>query len=81
MRTISFTKVNNDLKVVLDHVCDSDDVITVKRSNADDAVIMSLKHYDGLMETLYLLKSPANAAHLAKSIKQYRTGKAKFEVR
>lgn len=26
------------------------------------------------METLYLLKSPANAAHLAKSIAQYQAG-------
>ncbi len=81
MRTISFTKANNDLKAVLDFVDDSDNVVTIKRSNTDDAVIMSLKNYDSLMETLYLFKSPANAAHLAKSIKQYRTGKVKFEVR
>ena len=29
------------------------------------------------METVHLLKSPANAAHLARSIEQYRKGKAK----
>ncbi|WP_406947898.1 type II toxin-antitoxin system Phd/YefM family antitoxin [Psychrobacter pacificensis] len=34
---------------------------------------MSSAHYNGLMETLYLLKSSANAAHLAKSIEQYRS--------
>jgi len=27
------------------------------------------------METVHLLKSPANAAHLARSIEQYRQGK------
>jgi antitoxin YefM len=27
------------------------------------------------METVYLLKSPANAAHLAESIAQYQAGK------
>lgn len=32
---------------------------------------------NSLMETLHLLQSPANAAHLAKSIKQLRSGKAK----
>jgi len=36
---------------------------------------MSLDHFNGLMETVHLLKSPVNAAHLAKSIKQYRSGK------
>ena len=42
MKTISFTKANNDLKAVLDNVCHSDNVVTVKRSNTDNAVIMSL---------------------------------------
>jgi antitoxin YefM len=27
------------------------------------------------METVHLLRSPANASHLAKSIEQYRQGK------
>jgi len=35
---------------------------------------MSLDQFNGLMETVHLLKSPANAAHLAKSIKQYQKG-------
>ncbi|WLP93317.1 type II toxin-antitoxin system Phd/YefM family antitoxin [Psychrobacter sp. M13] len=74
MKTISFTKANNDLQAVLDTIGASDDVITVKRSNADDTVIMSLQNYNSLMETLYLLKSPTNAAHLAKSIAQYENG-------
>ena len=38
---------------------------------------MSLDTFNSMMETLYLLKSPANAAHLARSIEQLRKGKAK----
>ena len=30
-----------------------------------------------LMETVHLLKSPANAAHIARSIEQYRLGQVK----
>ena len=37
---------------------------------------MSLNYYDSLMETVHLLRSPANAAHLAESIAQYRVGEA-----
>ncbi len=35
---------------------------------------MQLDQFNGLMETVHLLKSPANAAHLAKSIEQYHSG-------
>lgn len=73
MKIINFSEANNDLKAILDAVCDYDKIMTIERPKADDAVIMSLKHYDSLMETLYLLKSPANVAHLAKSIAQYRS--------
>ena len=37
---------------------------------------MSLDHYQSIMETMHLLSTPANAAHLAKSIAQHKAGKA-----
>ena len=33
--------------------------------------------YDSLMETVHLLRSPSNVAHLERSIAQLRKGKAK----
>ncbi|MCB1876849.1 MAG: hypothetical protein KDH88_12825 [Chromatiales bacterium] len=36
---------------------------------------MSLDRYSSLMETVHLLRSPANAEHLRKSIERYRQGK------
>ena len=36
---------------------------------------MSMDHYNSMMETVHLLKSPANAAHLSMSIEQYQSGK------
>jgi len=38
---------------------------------------MSLATFNSLMETVHLLKSPANAAHLARSIEQCRQGKVR----
>ena len=38
---------------------------------------MSEEDYDGLMETVHLLKSPANAARLLRSIKDADSGKLK----
>ena len=74
MRIISFSKARNSLKSVLDSVMDDADCTVITRRDAEDAVVMSLEHYNGLMETLHLLSSPANAAHLHKSIDQYRAG-------
>jgi antitoxin YefM len=38
---------------------------------------MSLNTYNSMMETLHLLKSPANVKHLEKSVSQYRKGQVK----
>jgi antitoxin YefM len=38
-------------------------------------VVISLKFFNSLRETIYLLKSPANAAHLERSIAQFKQGK------
>lgn len=74
MRVVSFTEARNGLKAVLDNVVNDADTTVITRRDSEDAVVMSLDYYNSLMETVYLLKSPANAAHLAKSISQYEKG-------
>ena len=76
MRIISFTDARNSLKTVLDNVVNDVDCTVITRRDAEDAVVMSLDYYTSLMETVHLLKSPANAAHLAKSINQYQAGES-----
>lgn len=77
MRVISFSDARNKLKSPLDQVVSDADYTVITRRDSEDAVVMSLEQFNGLMETVHLLKSPANAIHLSKSIKQYRTGKTK----
>lgn len=76
MRVINFSEARNTLKSILDQVVDDHDYTVISRRDAEDAVVMSLEHFNGLMETVHLLKSPANAAHLAKSIEQFQQGQA-----
>jgi len=75
MNIVSFTEARNGLKSVLDRVIDDADCTIITRRDTEDAVVMSLDYYNGLMETVYLLKSPANAEHLDESIEQFRQGK------
>jgi len=74
MRILSFTQARNNLKAVLDDVINDADCTIITRRDAENAVVMSMDYYNSLMETVHLLKSPANAAHLAKSIEQYKAG-------
>ena len=75
MRVVSYSEARNSLKSVLDNVTNDVDVTVINRRDAENAVIMSLTHYNSLMETLHLMQSPANAAHLAQSISELRDGK------
>lgn len=77
MKIVSFSEARNSLKRVLDDVVNDADTTIITRRDAADAVVMSLDYYNSLMETVHLLRSPANAKHLSRSIEQYRAGKAK----
>lgn len=74
MRVVNFSEARNSLKSVIDQVIDDADFTVITRRDAPDAVVMSLDTFNSLMETVHLLKVPANAAHLARSIDQYRQG-------
>ncbi|MBM95274.1 MAG: type II toxin-antitoxin system prevent-host-death family antitoxin [Oceanospirillaceae bacterium] len=75
MRIVSFTEARNGLKSVLDDVVNDADCTVITRRDSEDAVVMSLEYYNSLMETVHLLKSPANAARLNTSIEQFKSGK------
>jgi antitoxin YefM len=74
MKVVSFSEARNNLKTVFDEVVDNADYTIVTRRDAEDVVVMSLDSFNSLLETFHLLKSPANAAHLHRSIDQFRQG-------
>ena len=75
MKIVSFSEARSNLKTVLDRVVEDVDYTVITRRDAADAVVMSLELFDSLLETVHLLKSPANAAHLDRSISQFKQGK------
>lgn len=74
MRVVNFSEARNKLKAVLDQVVDDADYTIITRRDAEDAVVMSLNYFNSLLETVHLVKSPANVAHLERSITQYKRG-------
>ncbi len=69
MHTFTYSEARDDLKAVLSKVIDGLEVAVITRAEGN-VVIMSKAHYNGLMETLYLLSSPKNAERLNESIAQ-----------
>ena len=77
MQVINFSEAKGSLKGMIDQVIADADCTVIARRDAPDAVVMSMDTFNSLMETVHLLKSPANAAHLVRSIEQYLKGGAR----
>lgn len=72
MEIVNYSEARENFKQVLDRVSDNRDATLIKRRNHEDVVLLSKSHYDSIMETLYLMRSPANAKHLIEAIARDR---------
>jgi antitoxin YefM len=75
MAHVSYSELRNNLASYMEEVCDNRAPLFVTRHNARSVVLMSEDDYEGLIETVHLLKSPPNAARLLRSIKDADEGK------
>jgi len=75
MGAISFSRFCKNPSKIIEGVVDNDEPVTVTRADGKDVVIVPLGEFESWKETLYLLKSPKNAARLRESLKQYKAGK------
>jgi antitoxin YefM len=74
MSHVSYTELRTHLAKYMDEVCDSRAPLYVTRQNARSVVMLSAEEYEGMMETLHLLRNPANAARLLRSISEADSG-------
>jgi antitoxin YefM len=75
MDAISYTAARTTLKETMERVCKDHAPVIITRQNAPSVVMMSLEDYEAIEETLYLLRTPANAARLARSIADIEVGR------
>ncbi|MCZ9685388.1 type II toxin-antitoxin system Phd/YefM family antitoxin [Pseudomonas aeruginosa] len=75
MDAITYTHARANLAGTMDRVCNDHEPVIITRNGDQSVVILSLEDFQALEETAYLLRSPANAKRLFKSIEQLMHGK------
>jgi antitoxin YefM len=74
MQTINYTSLRAHLAETMDQVNEDRAPVMITRQKGEPVIMMSLAEYNALEETAYLLRSPANAERLIKSIAHLRQG-------
>lgn len=70
MAHVSYTDLRQNLSRYMDQAIENRELITVTRQNGKgNVVILSEEEFEGWQETVHLLRSPANAKRLLRSIR------------
>jgi antitoxin YefM len=77
MGHVSYSDFRQNLARYMDEVGDSNAELHVTRQGRPSIVVLSEDEYNSMMETLHLLRSPANADALAESISDLEAGRGK----
>lgn len=71
---IPVTKAKNMLLDLVRNIADSDDAIAITKNGVPEAVLISMKRFEGLLETLDILSDEKAMASIKKSILQAEKG-------
>ena len=65
---ITYTQARDALARLLDEVTQDREIVIIKRRGAEDAALIAADELSSLIETAYLLRSPANAQRLLEAL-------------
>jgi antitoxin YefM len=76
----TYTRLREELASVLDRVVDQQEIIIVRRKNAQDVALIPADELAGIVETAHLLRSPKNAQRLLRAFRRAEKVTAKPET-
>ncbi len=74
MRTLNYTTARKNLASAIDDVVDDHTPLVITKGSDKAVVMMSLDDWNAWQETMYLLRSPANAERLLKATQDFDKG-------
>lgn len=78
MRTVMFSKARAELAGLLDEVSQDRAPIEIVRRDKESAILIDKREYEGMLETLHLFSTPANAKRLIEAVENVNAGKIEF---
>jgi len=78
MENISIDEFEKKLRNVLTRVADDQEPVSVMMDEGREVILADGAEYRSVMETFYLLRSPANAERLRTGIGQHKEGKKRL---
>ena len=75
MKTISYTQARNNLRSIINQVCDDVEEFIITTKEKQSVVLISQAEYNSMKETIYLLSSKNNRDRLLSSIDQIENSK------
>jgi antitoxin YefM len=80
MKAISYSEARENLKSVIDQVVADRAPIAITRQRGEGAVLIFESEWASIEETLYLLRSPGNAARLLEAVRGLERGEGEEHV-
>lgn len=75
MTVITVDEAKENLEKVIEQVMNDAEPTVVRTATGNEVVLLSREEFDSWNETVYLLSSPANAAHLRQSVAESEAGR------
>lgn len=70
MQAVFYSQARNNLRSIIDNVCDDFDEYIITTKDNKSAVLISYDEYSAMKETMYLLSSKTNRDRLGEAIDQ-----------
>jgi antitoxin YefM len=77
MEHLTLDEFEKKLRNVFVRVADDREPVSVVMDEGQEVILVDGDEYRSVMETFYLLRSPANAERLRQGIQQHKEGKTK----
>ncbi|MGL4630217.1 MAG: type II toxin-antitoxin system Phd/YefM family antitoxin [Leadbetterella sp.] len=70
MQVLNYSEFRSNMKAALDSVTEDSETVIINRGNENNAVLISLKEYNALLETIHLSSSTNNNERLLAAIER-----------